>query len=268
MHLKSTILIAFLAIGCLSCKKSGTTNPEEKKETRKVLDRIIQVSADQPANSASFVNLSYDEKGGLTSIKAPSYEYIYTYKLNQLSLISYKTTTGEVIREVTYENNQIKRITSVFSTPGLPKKTVVHECYYEGNKLTGVERIESGLVIAKYTYQYSGDRFVKTIVKDAVYETVFDYTFDDKKHIHHGIDYATVQIMNLIDVRASMPNNMLTQKYALYQDGVKRQSDETSYQYTYDADGYPITCIKTWIHPSRTAPEITRYTYEYKILEI
>lgn len=269
--LKFKLFIFFLAFLVVSCKKANETQELPTKETKKVLSKLTQIGPQQTLSTANITNFTYDDQGRLVLEKGTLQEFQYIYKQNQLIQVLQHFDNYQVSGEIVYEGTKISKISNLYRYKnGLPDITSVLNCFYDGDKLSRVERIENSKLMAQYQYQYSGEKLTKATLRNsdlAVVSTI-DYTSDDKKNIYFGLSTPTLQALKLLRSQPPTLNNFTSEMSSTYTLDKVTYTWNNGYEYSYDNDGYPLTATRTYVYLNVSTPEITKYIYEYKILEL
>lgn len=267
MSIKATLSLLLGIVIISSCKKSGSGDdtPKEPTATKKVLVKITEVRTDQIAGTAQFTNFTYDNQGRLLSRKTATQEINYTYNSGHLFQQVSTTVQHKAVRDFTYRSGQL---TSISGKGGITMDIPFEIRFiYQDEKIVQVERVEDKLLTALYKYQYTGNNVASSETDDFKYIYKNEYTYDDKRNVNYGLGLEMLTALALVGTETPTENNLKTHKYSLYEGGKLLQTSTSTYEYTYDNDGYPLTCVRKSQHSSQPNATETKFSYEYKIIE-
>ncbi|NRF37118.1 hypothetical protein [Pedobacter foliorum] len=257
MKKQLTLLIVTASLLLVTCKKkSGSDEPEVKPV--KLLSRIIEVGG-FPTPTTMFTIYTYDDKKRISTIKIGGTTTItYSYHGDELFSIETKFEDNKNVVEVTYENGRPASVAYKNYTNGVLKNQRKKGFLYTGDKITEAHVNESGTVMAKIFYRYSGDNVV---AEDSESDFVLkkDLTYGTKKSIYYN---SRLKYNISIEGFDRFSANELLSSLMKYDNGAELRQKNT---FTYDDDGFPITLLKEYTFETGMSAGTFRYTYEYKM---
>lgn len=133
-------------------------------------------------------------------------------------------------------------------------------CLYSGDKLSELHGKKNGIVFNIQKVQFVGKNEVKNELSQDGHVFLQEFTYDDKKSKFHNspLSYRTY----LDGGERYNSNNVLNSKSSI--DNVA--GSETTYTYTYDAEGFPITLVQKSTRSGGQDAGTFKYTYEYVML--
>jgi len=256
MKKQLTLLIVAASLLLATCKKkSGSDEPEVKPV--KLLSRIIEVGG-FPTPTTTFRIYTYDEKKRISTIKIGGTTTItYSYHGDELFSVETKFDDKKYVAEVTYENGRPVSVVYKLYEGGDLKTQTKKGFLYTGDKITEAHLNESGTVMQKTFYRYSGDNVVG-IDTESDFVLKQDLTYGTKKSIYYN---SRLKYNISIEGFDRFSANDLLSSLRKYDNGAELREKNT---YTYDDDGFPVTLLKEYTNESGMSAGTYRYTYEYK----
>lgn len=267
------------AVALFSCQKeisdTGSPVPEPggkflSKVTRTLPDRTFIDSFEYDAQNrcTKYVELYYTVSQGPNN----PYIYFYDFHYNGTQTLPYKITDTSQGREmiwlIEYDAQQRKIVDSIVYLT-TDEKQVSYYTYTANRIVANTVYSVSGVPVSfiKDTFDYDGNnctRFAGVVQQQStVFMWQYAMTYDthinpfSKMNISNAVLFGANNILG--DFTGLNKNNYLTETYSSPDPTTTPRT--TSYQYTYDADGYPLSStFQDATDPSRFGSE----KYEYK----
>ena len=256
-------LLAAFVVLMAACKKNdndpginGTVVPTVKIKD-KYLTQIIQVETHPGiAATTNVINYTYDAKKRLIEIKSTDAVTSYTYYDNG-DLFSIDKRTQKIAgsdeyhyrtdAELYYGQDKLQVANTKNYIDGVLQDEDLYNYVYDGDRVSEVHY--GGRYVTVYDYD-DNNNVVKEVIRDKI-PSVNYYIYDDKKS---AFTHSLFKSPTKIDDRSS-PNNVIKTTNI-----IGDTTTETTFTYTYDSDGYPISAI------SGTETDGTKFSYKYSTL--
>jgi YD repeat-containing protein len=235
--MKITQLALLLALAALlnACKKNSSDAPATPKKLKYLTQQIVVDSAGSGTRTTT-TNFTYDDKKRLISSKSGDNETDYAYNDagNVYSTIFTSTvvTPDKTTREFTYADGKVSTAVERKYTKNNLVATNNYGFAFNGGQLTEVHADggNSGAGITLYYYD-SNNNITKTDVNAGSFVT--NITYDNKKSPYTNWQQ-TLKNVAVSSPEICSPNNTVS---------TSNVNGTLTYNYTYDADGYPTARI-------------------------
>ncbi len=254
-------LLLIISALFITCSKDSDTNPNENAETYKLLKRVTYTDFYWGQSNLDFAYsnglLVKENNGGELNY----YEYNSDNKisltqecsdqnLTDINVDSYNCSAFYPSSTYIYENGKLK-------TFGPEVKDITFNYDVNGNLISEVST-SSGSESVYYTYDNEGNILTMELT-DGSSESIFTFEYDGKKNPFYGLwknfGYFKDQEFEPYDLVSSIFKQNATKVF-------RGNELELEANYTYDADGYPISCGFTeYLSGGGTREGTVTYTY-------
>jgi hypothetical protein len=257
-------LFALLVIVFASCQKEIDPTINEPEEPRKYLSRVVETESGTPGESwllefkydaqkrcTSMVEKYIDSTGGVPTVLE---EYTYTFHYNGAESRPFKITSdifGAGVSWFTKFDSQGKKLQDSLHEPGSGYTEIV-DYSYSGNRIIArysVDILGSTLNFLDTIY-HDGNNVTKEVSAEYSLGTLshwseYTYTYDNRPNPFNQLNintafFASSSYLGFGTFVGLNKNNYTSDTYRdLFP--VAGSPSTVQYQYTYDADGYPVT---------------------------
>jgi hypothetical protein len=248
------ILLICLAFALPGCKKDKPKAPDEQGIQVKLLSKVTEI-----ANGVtSMSTYTYDDKNRITSIKTGSTQEI-KYSYNGAEIAAIEVRSGNISSNSVFSNSGGKPVKIVGKSydGGVLIKEVSFSFAYSGELITNINITENGIIGQKTKIKYQDNNIIETESESSViiksvntYGSKFSRFKDSRQKYYTGVEFFD-----------SFSVSDLLKTVIIYPDGNTLTS---TYTYTYDSEGYPITRSVAHVHSLAGAVGESQSTFEYK----
>ena len=257
--MKKQLFTLFLAAATtfVGCKDDNDTIPDVDKPG-KLLSKITETED----GVSTVYNLTYDNNKRLTSYKEQNNTESanFTYDANgNITKLEFVEGEGKSVIEVTY-NNGVPASAKFRSDSDDIEDDVIFTYKLANNQVTEITQKLGTLEYGKATITYQNGNVAKVVSVITLPEgedleevpnlnTTLTYAYGSKKNMFPNAGFKFILDPMGLSARFFAKNEIVSEKIEGIFDAT------TTYQYTYDSDGYPLT---------GTDSDGVTYKYEYK----
>lgn len=271
--MKKFLLITFIAIAFIACKKNGNTNSPTKPDdtTPTVKKKLLSKTVNTNFRNITTFEYKFNDKNQLTGIHSfannstfVGSDFVFTYNTDGTLKRQERTTDGVYsYRDFSYDNGLPSLITNV--DPAKPTETYTIKLSTDDHLLlsgTFYYPPINGLAAhtSTSTFEYLNDNLIKTAsVDDAgLYYSESTNEFGTKKNpfLYSGTKFN-------ISVIPFASKNEVTKETQI----ANGRKTIIEYTYTYDGDGYPIKATTFTTFDVNSVPPTATGTIEYSYID-
>jgi hypothetical protein len=254
MNKHFAILLICMAFALSGCKKDKSKTPDEQDGPVKFLSKATETS-----NGTTRISIyTYDDKNRILNIKTGSTQEIkYTYNGAEIALIEVRNGTIASNAVFTYNGGKPVKLVRKSYDGGALLKEGTYSFAYLGDLITNINISENGIIAQKTRIKYQDNNIIETESESSViiksvntYGSKFSRFKGGRQKYYTGVDFFD-----------SFSVNDLLKTVIIYPDGATLTS---TYTYTYDSEGYPITLSVTHLHSVAGPVGGSISTFEYK----